>query len=152
MILIPRTMKHKNHVKFWRYQATIISRFRRKRGLHALIIKLHDASPKKLTDKFIKTLTDDGWLLTPVNAQYPPFGYSIDSSAVMVFFIHSSTEEKASHLHLPNPPSIAIWYITDYIVKDFNKENYIFSWEKDSPLLDEHDSALRIIPSYRQDE
>ena len=42
--------------------------------------------------------------------------------------------------------------ITDYIVEDFNKENYIVSWEKDSPLLGEHDITLRIIPSDRQDE
>ena len=53
---------------------------------------------------------------------------------------------------MQNPPSIAIRYIKDYIVGDFNKENYIFSWAKDSPLLDEHDSTLRIIPSDRQDE
>ena len=70
----------------------------------------------------------------------------------MILGIHSYTEEKASHLHLPNPLSIAIRSITDYIVEDFNKENYIVSWAKDSPLLDEHNSTLRIIPSDRQDE
>ena len=70
----------------------------------------------------------------------------------MILGIHSSTEENASHLHLPNPPSIAIPSITDYIVEDFNKGNYIVSWEKDSPFLDEHNSTLRIIPSDRQDE
>ena len=91
MIHIPKTMKNESHVTFWRYQATIIARCRIKRGLNALIIQIHDASPNKLTDKFIKTLIYDGWLLTPVNAQYPSFGDSIDSSAVMILGIHSST-------------------------------------------------------------
>ena len=123
-------MKHESHAMFWRYQATIIARFWRKRGLHALIIQLHDASPKNFTDKLIKTLTDDGWLLTPVNAQYPSFGDSIDYSDVMVLGVNSSTEEKAYHLHLPNPPSIAMQYITDYIVEYSNKENYIFTGQR----------------------
>ena len=127
----PRKMKHEIHVTFWRYQATIIFRCRRKRGLCALIIQVHDASPKKLTDKFIKTLTYAGSLLTPVNSQYPSFRDSISYSVVIILGIHSSTEEKASHLHLPNPPSIAMQYITDYIAEDFNKENYIVSWAKD---------------------
>ena len=42
--------------------------------------------------------------------------------------------------------------ITDYIVEDFNKDNYIVSWAKDILLLDEHNSTLRSIPSDRQDE
>ena len=71
MIHSPRKMKHESHVTFWRYQATIIAICRRKRGINALVIQVHDASPKKLTDKFIKTLADYGWLLTLVNAQYP---------------------------------------------------------------------------------
>ena len=91
MIHSPRRMKLESHVTFWRYQATIIARCRIKRGLNALIIQIHDASPNKLTDKFIKTLIYDGWLLMPVNAQYPSFGDSIDSSAVMILGIHSST-------------------------------------------------------------
>ena len=152
MIHSPRRMKHKSHVTFWRHQATIIARFRSKRFLLALIIQVHDASPKKLKDKFIKALTDDGWLLMSVNAQYPKFGDSIDFSAVMVLGIHSSMGEKSSHLYLKNLPSIVIRSITDYIVEDFNKENYIFSWAKDSPFLDEHDIILRIIPSDRQYE
>ena len=152
MILIPRTMKRDNHVKFWRYQDTIISRCQSKKGLHALTIQVHDSSPKKLTDKSIKTLTDNGRILTPVNFQYPSFRDSIHSSAVMILGIHSSTKEKASHLHLINPPSTAIQSITYYIVEDFNKKNYIVSWEKYRPLLDKHDSTLRITPSDRQDE
>ena len=145
-------MKQESHVTFWRYQAMITARCRRKIGLHALIIQVHDASPKKLTYKFIKTLTDNVWLLMPVNDQYPSFRGSIDSSFVMTLVIHSYTEEQASHLHLTNPPSIVIRYITDCIVEDFSKENYIVSWAKDIPLLDNHDSTLRIISSYRQDE
>ena len=145
-------MKHESHAMFWRYQATIIARFWRKRGLHALIIQVHDASPKKFKGKLIKTLTDDVLLLTPVNAEYPSFGDSIDSSSVMILGIHSSTEEKASHIHLPNLPTIAMQFITNYIVEDFNKENYIVSWGKYSLLLYEHDSTLRIILSDRQDE
>ena len=90
--------------------------------------------------------------LAPVNDQYPSFRGSIDSSFVMTLVIHSYTEEQVSHLHLTNPPSIVIRSITDYIVEDFSKENYIFSWAKDSPFLDKHDSTLRIIPSDRQDE
>ena len=123
-------MKHESRVMFWRYQATIIARCRRKRGLRALIIQVHDASPKKLTEKFIKTLTDNVWLLMPVNDQYPSFRGSINSSFVMTLVIHSYTEEKAYNLHLPNPPSITIRSVTDYIVEDFNKENYIFPGQK----------------------
>ena len=70
----------------------------------------------------------------------------------MILGIHSSTEEKASHLHLPNPTSIAMPSITDYIVEDFNKKNYIVSWAKDSPLIDENDSIIMIILSDRQDK
>ena len=152
MIHSPRTIKHQSHVKFWRYQATIKDRLRSQRGLHSLIIQVHAASTKKLTEEFIKTLIYDGWLLTPVNAQYLSFGDSINSSSVVILGIHSSTEEKVSHLHLPNPTTTEIRYITDYIVKYFNKENYILSWAKDSPFLDEHYSTLRIIPSDRKVE
>ena len=70
----------------------------------------------------------------------------------MILGIHSSTEEKESPLNLPNPTSIAMRSIKDYVVEDFNKEKYIVSWGKDSPLLDEHYSSLRIIPSDRQDD
>ena len=79
-------------------------------------------------------------------------GDSIDSSAVMILGIQISTEEKAYYLHLPNPLPIAMRSITDYIAEYFNKENYIVSWEKDIPFIDEHDSTLRIIPSDRQYE
>ena len=48
----------------------------------------------------------------------------------MVLGIHSYTEEKESHLYLSNLPSIAIRSVTDYIVEDFNKENYIFPGKK----------------------
>ena len=82
----------------------IIAIFRRKRGLHDLIIQVHDASLKKLTEKFIKNLTDDSWILTAGNAQYSSFGDRFNSLAVMILSIHSYTKEKASHLHLPNPP------------------------------------------------
>ena len=72
--------------------------------------------------------------------------------AVIIVGLNSSNEKKAYHLHLPNPLSIAMQSITDYIVGDFNKGNYIVSWAKYIPLVDEHDSTLRIILSDRQDE
>ena len=52
MMHSPCTMIHSSHTVFWRTQLTIIEKCRRRRGLHALIIHVHDGSPKHLVHSF----------------------------------------------------------------------------------------------------
>ena len=59
MMHSPRTMTHSSHTSFWRTQLTIIEECRRRRGLHAIILHIHEGSPNPLVDTFSKTLHDN---------------------------------------------------------------------------------------------
>ena len=64
-------MMHSSHTVFWNTHLSIIEEYRQRRGLYAVIISLHDGPPKHLVDSFSKTLRDNGWLLTEMNAKFP---------------------------------------------------------------------------------
>ena len=131
----PRTMAHTSHTVFWRLQLSIIEECRRRQGLHILFLHIHPASPKRLTTSFGKGLRDEGWLLTSLEAKFPEFGDSIDSSASFILGVHSSTQRSPSKLKIQLPPPITPSPMSTFLVKDFNKAPWVVSWSKDSPLF-----------------
>ena len=131
----PRVMRAQSHPTFWRHQATVILEARRRRGLHVIFLQIHDATPATLLKTFSRKLVDDGWVLTTVTPSFPDFGDSIDGNATIIIGIHNSVESDGKPLSVAKPPLSSPSRIEDFIIKDFNKENYIVSWGRETPFF-----------------
>ena len=93
------------------------------------------ASPKRLVGSFVKTLQDDGRLLTVINAKFPEFGDSIESSAKFILGINDSTQPASAALRFQRPPPVNPLKVSSFLVEDFTKHYGSFHGPKIARFL-----------------
>ena len=85
--------------------------------------------------------------------KFADFGDSIDGECSLIYGIHSSTEEKATPINLPNPPKSHPKPIAEFIYVPFNRTEYVCSYAKDSLGFNTvHNSFRAVEPTHLPDE
>ena len=116
---------------WWKFQAEIIIKLRRFRGLQTVVIIVPSLFQVNTVSKeFQSLLIKDDWALSTRLLDFPLFGDSIDDSTTVVLGVHRTAQSSTAELAIASSPKQRCRPISDFIHDEFNKSNYAVSFSK----------------------
>ena len=143
LINSPRDLAYESHYAYWSLHLSIILECQRRRLLQVFVAHVHPSMANSVTNKFSKTLRENGWLLTTLDAAYYDFGDSIDGSSRFILGVHSHTQRNATKLFVPAPPHCVPLKLADFIYTDFNRPEYVVAYGQSAPAFSTEANSFR---------
>jgi hypothetical protein len=120
----PQTFEAKYHTDFLTIQSTIIQELRSKCQLQAFVLHLPPQYSKAVIKRFGKSIPE--WSISEEHVEFNAFGDCIDSSANILFGIHTGVTGKPITVPFIQPPQTPTC-IEDHIYKPFDDDKFTMS-------------------------
>jgi hypothetical protein len=141
----PQTFEEKYQIDFLTIQSTIIQELRSKCQLQAFVVHLPPQFSRAVIKRFGKSIPE--WSLSEEHVEFNTFGDCIDSSANIVFGIHTGVTGKSINVPFIRPPQTPTC-IEDHIYKPFDDDKFTMSRHPSaSPEETEDDDFSIKIPT-----